>query len=283
MDCKGFEGRLDKLVAGVLSAEESRAVASHLDICARCRSLKAIVRGEPAAPLHDLGEETIHSILHSTAGPACGEASEYLCAWIDRDLPEGDYEIISLHLNHCPHCRALTTALAELKRELPDMAAIEPDSRFLEDALEAIRQARIAPGKRRLHSRARAWWCRLARRPRFAWEAAYVGALVLFLILGNPFIRQAYVPRAISLERAVRHGSGQMMQKGALILDAQETAVQHSLTVLRIQSREFLDTAADFRSSASATLNQKTSWLLQQIKTQWFEMSGTGQSPENLR
>ena len=283
MDCSGFEEMLDRIVAGMSPVEGSRAATRHLHACARCRSLYAIVRGEPDAPPHDLGEETIQAILQNTAGTGCDETCERLCAWIDRELPGGDQEIISLHIDNCLRCRALATALAELKRELPDMAAIEPDSRFLEDALEAIRQVRVAPGKRRHHFRTCDWWYRIVCRPRFAWEAAYAGALILFLVLGSPFIRQVYVPRAITVERAVLHGSSQVIQKGAFILDAQQTAMQRSLDVLLVQSRGLASTAVGFRRSASATLGQKTTWLMQQINARWIEISGTGQAPDKLR
>jgi hypothetical protein len=59
--------------------------------------------------------------------------------------------------------------------------------------------------------------------------------------------------------------------------------MQRSLDVLLVQSRGLASTAVGFRRSASATLGQKTTWLMQQINARWIEISGTGQAPDKLR
>jgi len=128
-----------------------------------------------------------------------------------RDRPRGwmARPDVEAHLRACPACRdfveafsqgerafveapavsfadavlARTAGLEALLRDLPSLADMEPGPGFAERVLLATSRRPHAPGWRtRL---AAAWWA-LVRRPRFAWEAAYVATLCWVLLFGNP-------------------------------------------------------------------------------------------------
>jgi hypothetical protein len=186
--CHDFEARLEALsssVAGaVLPAEERAACLRHAAGCPECSELLELARmgvlaeEEAGAP----AESLVGAVLASTSGPACDRALLRLAAVADGGAPD---PLAALHLETCPSCRALAGAMAALAVDLPRLAEVRPDAAFADDVLRATLP--VAVRLRRWWRRTAApallgTWERLVRRPRFAWEAAFV-VTVAFLPL----------------------------------------------------------------------------------------------------
>lgn len=179
MDCHEFEVRLESLLDHHLEPSEREACLLHAETCPACGELLEAV-GNPAIDASgQLGDSLVETVLASTVGDACGQAKPQLPAFVDRDLAGAERELIELHLGHCAHCRQLISTLELLRRELPRMAEVPTDDRFLSEVLAAT-----LPPKVRAQRWFKSHWSNWVRRPRFAMEAAYVGLLVVMLVLG---------------------------------------------------------------------------------------------------
>jgi len=78
---------------------------------------------------------------------------------------------------------ARTTGVEAVVRDLPLLADLDPGPGFTERVLMATARRPAPEGWRARVSGA--WWA-LVRRPRFAWEAAYVATVCWVLVFGNP-------------------------------------------------------------------------------------------------
>jgi len=78
---------------------------------------------------------------------------------------------------------ARTTGVETVLRDLPMLADMDPGPGFAERVLAATSRKPAPQGWRARVSGA--WWA-LVRRPRFAWEAAYVATVCWVLVFGNP-------------------------------------------------------------------------------------------------
>ncbi|MFO7693360.1 MAG: hypothetical protein R6V57_09775 [Vicinamibacterales bacterium] len=78
---------------------------------------------------------------------------------------------------------ARTAGVEAVLLDLPLLSAMEPGPGFAERVLRATSQKPAPQGWR---ARAAAAWPALVRRPRFAWEAAYVATVCWVLVFGNP-------------------------------------------------------------------------------------------------
>jgi predicted anti-sigma-YlaC factor YlaD len=191
MNCHGFEAMLERLLEGSASAAERTAAGEHTASCRRCRELEEMVRGiglELPEPPGDLAA----GVLERTSGSACSRARQILCLRVDGSLEGVDADLLELHLEHCAECAALGVALIRMQEDLPTLALADPGPGFTEEVLAATLplSSRLA----RLGRRLRQQFERLTRRPRFAWEAAYVGAMILMLIFGTPLSPLRQVP-----------------------------------------------------------------------------------------
>ena len=186
MNCAGLEGRLQKLQDDSLAPEEERAVREHLSSCASCRELVQLFSGSLNLPSFRLPAGLAESILERTSGRACGRVREHLCDFVDGRLESSYGDLLSVHVENCPDCSALAAGLTELRETLPRMAEINPGMGF-------TRRVLLATSRRLPESRFKPWmrlwqsWVRLLQRPRFSWEAAYLGTILLVSVLGNPF------------------------------------------------------------------------------------------------
>ncbi len=189
MHCNDFEDRLEALVDGSLVPAERRACEAHVAGCAACGELYALASLEPA-PAAAVDEIWLDEVMARTSGSACAETEAAFGDRMGRELPAGDRERFENHLGGCADCAALASTLAALAIELPRMAEIRPDGRFVEDVL-----ARSLPVPVRLRRFWARTWPRWVRRPRFASEAAYVGLLVLVLVFGTAGSPLEAVPR----------------------------------------------------------------------------------------
>jgi hypothetical protein len=113
------------------------------------------------------------------------------------------------HIGHCPACQdwleafaageqawanedadalaawvmARTAGVDEVLRDLPLLADMDPGAGFTDRVLMATSRKPAPEGRR---ARVAAAWLALVRRPRFAWEAAYVATVCWVLVFGNP-------------------------------------------------------------------------------------------------
>lgn len=208
-DCDLILERLDDLLEGRLSAAERDALELHLRDCPCCRELAALVGDElgrlavkPPAGLAD-------SILQRTSGSTCGSARARLCGYVDDEIGQVDRELVRLHLEGCEPCSALAGALALLATDLPALAGAEADERFVAGVLERT-SGRRRPA-RRWAARLAAAWGETVRRPRFAWEAAYVATFVLALLFVTPASPLAGVQRT-ALDLAVARPAAELRE-----------------------------------------------------------------------
>jgi hypothetical protein len=109
------------------------------------------------------------------------------------------------HLAHCQACADLAAALAESAAVLPSFARLAPRTSVVFDVLRATSRRPAEPG---LGERLTAWLGRMAARPRFSLEVAYVLTVLLLVVLGNPVdaFRDASVrvePRVAAVASAV--------------------------------------------------------------------------------
>ena len=201
MDCSGFKKRLDLLLGGGMTRAQEREAHEHMMRCARCRELLEIARGELDILPGDQQEDLTAAILEATSGSACTRVEELLCEYVDGTLSSADHELVTLHLNHCDPCSALCTALQSLQGDLAGLAEIQPDERFVDDVLAAtIYRPSLWT---ELNERVSHWWSRQVRRPRFALELAYSGAVVFLLLFGAPRAPLRGVPPdAVEIARA---------------------------------------------------------------------------------
>ncbi len=272
MDCREFEDRLDVLQAGLLSREEEAYAEEHIRVCARCRALLAAVRGECDSLTPEAEEDLTTAIMSQTTGTACFEAENILCDSVDGVLGRDDQEILSLHLAHCRDCGSLAETLAELRRVLPEMATLEPDAQFTADVLRVVSAGRRPKSRLDLSG----WWYRLIRRPRFAWEAAYVGTLLLLLALGNP----AVLPTARAVPQMLADRGDRWLQGTASVLAERQIAAEQSVSSLGQRGKSLLNKAATFPVQATAGLKLELASWLDELKSGFFN-TAPQESPRN--
>ncbi len=159
MQCTRFEELLFETLEGRLDEPTVGRLRAHGAGCARCAELEALLTGETALePPADLTA----SILAQTIGP---------------EAP-------------------LQRAMRQLDLDLPMLAEMEPDERFLEDVMAATVEA----DRNRFWARAAAFWQTLVQRPRFALEGAYLGSIAMFLLVGLPGSPLAGVPEQVLVQ-----------------------------------------------------------------------------------
>lgn len=187
MECREFRERLTALAAGALARRDADRAWEHLDTCPDCaRRFDAVA--ERAVP-----PELVQGVLRRTGSDPCTAARERLCEHVDGTLPRIDTTLIDGHLDACAACRGIAAALREMARELPAWREIDPGSGFAAAVL-----ARTLPAGRRAAPSAGRWvetLRELARRPRFAWEAAWVASVIALLALGGPDALRPAAPR----------------------------------------------------------------------------------------
>ena len=181
MDCLHFTDRIEALVDGAMPEDERLRAAAHAAGCPDCRALLATMR-EAFAPEIEAPGDLTEAILAQTSGPACGQAQALAGDLVDGALDSADRDLFDAHLRHCPACTAVLTALARLAEDLPSFAELPPDPRLVDDVLVLTRPRR--PWWTVFRERMRETGLRLLARPRVAWEAGYVAALMVWLICG---------------------------------------------------------------------------------------------------
>jgi anti-sigma factor RsiW len=146
------------------------------------------------------------AILARTSGSPCRRLRDLACAFVDGGLESGSESLVRAHLETCPGCAALVSALAASQRVLPRLAHLDPGPWFTQRVLRATVHQRAQPST---------WW-KLMHRPRIALEAAYLGATAGLLGLSLPLPSTglaAKVPALVQpLGASVQRVAGQVVQ-----------------------------------------------------------------------
>ena len=184
MECAHFARRLDALLDGTLPAGEQTRAEAHAVACHRCHELYALMRVDIDAietPASGPPDDLTESILLRTSGRACGHARTLLGDHVDGTLVAVERELVDAHLQRCGECAALAHVLTRLGEDLPCFAELRPDAALVDDVL-----ARTMPARRwsSIWTRVQQAGRRLFERPRIAWEAGYVAAMVVWLVFG---------------------------------------------------------------------------------------------------
>lgn len=227
MTCHDFEARLEALTGGELPAGERAACLRHAELCGECRELLELAR-LGAAPAED---DLVSAVMASTSGPACERALERLAeGW--GIAPGAPDPLLVLHLDGCRECRATAGVLAALAADLPGLAEVRPDAAFTDDVLAATLPVPVR--LRRAWERARREVIpRLVRRPRFAWEAAFVltVAFLPLIVASGPTLAAAPARGAEELARVAQEAPKVELDR---LLDEQiEPRVGETLRELR--------------------------------------------------
>ena len=194
LDCRDCEVLLDAMLAGTLDQKRRQLVESHLDTCADCSELFATALGSRIDAGSAEAPDQTAAILARTSGSACGRAHQLLPGMVDGTLAQTDQSLLKAHLEHCPDCDALADALAWAAPILIQLGDLDPGEDFTLGVMAAtIPSAPEAPpvtvAMDRLTvwvDRAGEWLRRQMARPRFSFEAAYVGTLMIVLLCGTP-------------------------------------------------------------------------------------------------
>jgi anti-sigma factor RsiW len=281
MDCQDFEDRLDRIVARDLAPETRREAERHMLACSRCGRLYRMACGE--VPFKDPGlpVDFVQSVLERTSGPACANAETLLCDWVDGSIPPEDGDMLSLHLHHCADCAALANQLRELEEELPAMADIDPDAGFLHEVMlnTALRHSEGA--RDRLASAIAAGWRQLVRRRRFAWEAAYVGALLFLLILGSPAESLPAISGPSAVPGLLAHGRDQIVLETRAVLNQQQETAERVLTDLRRRGEEWLAAADRTGNRATTAVREQAASLFATLRLALFDDTDSGKQQED--
>jgi len=184
--CAQFEDFLDRFLENSLIDEERLRVKQHLQECERCSDLAAIVQGDLNLLESAVGDVLTRSVLKRTSGSACGKDKNQLPDYEDGRLGAEIAARMKQHLDHCQHCAAVLAVLKELDTVLPILAIVEPDVGFTAEVLSRTSGWQPAPRTPQPSWGARLgdWWDWCLARPRFSWEAAYVGTLIFVLVFG---------------------------------------------------------------------------------------------------
>jgi len=145
------------------------------------------------------------------------------------------------------------------------MAEIEPDESFTDRVLAAT----VGLPRRAWHDRPRPdslqWWRRLLRRPRFAWEAAYIGALLFLPALGSPARLPLDAPEVTQASRAVMRSGGQILQETAAALTERGKTATRSIRDLQLQTRTVLTATAQSQGRTASAVRRKASSMLDRL------------------
>jgi predicted anti-sigma-YlaC factor YlaD len=261
MDCVEFEVLLFHQLDRELTAPDGERMQAHLLICADCRALYSLVRGNDPQSVTELPQDFATSVLASTSGSPCDRAQLLLAA--SEDGASDDDWLVERHLDNCPDCSAAARAMARLRLDLPTLAEADPGERFVLAVMAAtIGVPRRAAGSRKsgLH-----WFIgQIVRRPRIALEGAYAIAMLLLMVFGLTSPTFSDLPARVTRDasRSVADTAGTV---AAGVTELKADAVELGATVSS-SSREFARTAWDGLIAPN----------VQQVRSLWNEkVSGT--------
>ncbi|GEM_PF-4227946 len=184
MNCREFQSILDDFLGGSLPGAIQAAADAHLCRCSACRDLADLVREAFPLPQVPVPAGLTEAILARTSGPACSRAAERLANRGEGPMDPTREELLRSHLEGCAGCRSIAAALDTLALDLPSLAEMRPPESLLPQVLAATSGEGFGPAWR---VRWKTAWTHFVERPRFAFEAAYAGLVLLVLLFGLPF------------------------------------------------------------------------------------------------
>lgn len=226
MDCARFDELLFESLDAGLCADDDERMRLHAQTCTRCRELAALLTGGSDSVRTDVPVDLIAGVLARTSGGSC-ERAALLLAEADGSVVGENNGLMTTHLEACTECAALAAALAQLRLELPTLAESDPGNAFVAEVMAATIGA-TAPQRVPLLGRIERLWERLAQRPRLAFEGAYAGLLVLFLLFGLPSQSVAQLParalggirtQTVKVERTVSFGLDELVARSRATWD----------------------------------------------------------------
>lgn len=148
------------------------------------------------------GDDLTRRILAATSGSACRRAEDLLARG-DDDPPRDpvDQALLAGHLDRCAACRQLAEVLAWATPALPALAERDPGEAFTAAVLARTsrRPARgLVPALERLALAAVERTGALARRPRLALEAGWVGAMLVAVLIWSPIAPSGSAEQAVA-------------------------------------------------------------------------------------
>lgn len=139
----------------------------------------------------------LRDVLARTSGSPCRQAEEQLSEFVDGQLFGLDHQLVHRHARGCEGCGPLVGALNQLREDLPPLAELSPGEGFMARVLAATSRSqdplRLRGWRHRLEG-----LVRLTRRPRLHLEAAYLGAIVIWLLVLAPFAPLQGLPQQVS-------------------------------------------------------------------------------------
>ena len=260
MNCRNVEENLSSYLRGALPAAPKVELERHLRDCTACRDLMAVASGslekQPERP-----EEFLQGVLVRTTGSACLRARDLLCEYVDGHLTSFDESLAEAHFRGCRECTRLAHTLREMRKDLPAQAEMDPGRDFVAKSIRKASQAfRQGPWfSDPWAERFRRWWTALIGRPRFTWEAAYAGTLLIVLALGNPSSYGSFGDLALKQPAPLQHLSREVPV-------AWDTIAGRTTGAARNTTAQFLDSLATVNRSASEVLRNTWHRLLEQVR-----------------
>ena len=222
MDCARFEDLLFERLDARLHAPDEERMRAHAQTCRRCRELAALLSGGLDSAPPEAPADLVAGVLHRTSGGSCGRAQLLLAAGADSALSENG-SLLTIHLETCIDCATVARALVQLRHELPALGELDPGATFVAEVMAATAGVVTPRPRMQLIARIEEMWERAVQRPRLAFEGAYAGIVVLFLVFGLPSQTLAELPAralggirqgGIKVERAVSSGLGELAEVG---------------------------------------------------------------------
>lgn len=145
--------------------------------------------------------ELTRSILGRTSGAPCARLRALACDLVDGALAPDEAALTQAHLDHCPACAALVSALRASASLLPALVEEDPGPGFAARVVQVTTQApRPSP------------WTRVLQRPRIALELAYLAAAAGILAFHSPAARLLDAWRAPVLSSPLAASAGNLVQ-----------------------------------------------------------------------
>lgn len=209
----------------------------HARSCDRCSDLVPFLEPVPAAPVAaEPPAGWTDRLLDRTAMDRCETALHRL---LDTESEDPERQTAASHLRHCSECSRTMQAWAQLQVDLPQALPVDPGEAFTRRVLvETSERATVsASWMERAFAQLEAW----RSRPRFAMEFAYVGAALVWLIVGGSGIDLGPAIRWIGTTPSVAFGEA---GRGAGVLST--AVIEHAeQRVSRIASERVVGKALD--------------------------------------
>lgn len=182
MTCDRFQAAVLASDDVVVDLTRQGTLAAHAAHCADCRGWVAAYAEGAAEWLNGGADDLTGGVVAMTSGTVCQHARRRLTAAPDARLEADAAALVASHLARCGECRAFVSAWTLVSAALPTLAESDPGPGFAAAVIARTSRRPAAAWRGRL----RALGSRLVRRPRFAWEVAYVVTLCWLLVVGSP-------------------------------------------------------------------------------------------------